>query len=61
MAKCAFCGSDTANLKTRMANTEVGGLVKLWTCPVDEVAVDDSYSFPLTMRQLINMQKAVLV
>lgn len=57
--RCAFCGSGEDNVKTRMANAEVGGLVKLPVCPVDETYIDDTFSTPLTMRQLANMQRAV--
>lgn len=57
--QCAFCGSVEDNVKMRMANMDEGGLIKLPVCPVDEMAVEDSFSFPLTMRQLINMQRKV--
>jgi hypothetical protein len=55
---CAFCGSTTAKISFRSALAD-GGLVRIPTCAVDETWVEETFSRPLSMRQLISMAKAV--
>lgn len=58
--KCAFCESDKDNVKMGNALAEVGGLVRLPACPVDQTWLADTFSNPLSTTQLVRMQKAVL-
>lgn len=56
--KCAFCGSGESNVSQKSVLAE-GGLVKMPVCPVDEIFAEESFGRPLTMNQLIGMQRAV--
>lgn len=56
---CAFCGSGESNIAQKSVLAE-GGLVKMPVCPVDMIFAEESFGRPLTMTQLVNMQKAMV-
>lgn len=55
--RCVYCSSESTQMK--LANAE-GGLVRLPVCNIDEIWLEETFDRPLTLEQLIGMQKEVL-